>query len=91
MLLKLASSTRALARSQQTRLASTAISKAGVSTELAAAEAYETLSGARSVVHFPQRSSPMEGFSLAGALAGTMLICIAPGLLAAMAPAKSEH
>ena len=37
------------------------------------------------------RSSPIEGFILAGALSGVMLISLAPAILAALAPAKSEH
>lgn len=36
------------------------------------------------------RSSPVEGIMLAGALSGVMLISLAPAILSAIAPAKSD-
>ena len=38
-----------------------------------------------------KKSDPIEGFGLIGILAGTMFICITPGLYAAMQPKTAEH
>lgn len=39
----------------------------------------------------PKKSDPVEGFGLAGLLAGTMFVCIIPGLWAAMTPKAGDH
>ena len=42
---------------------------------------------------YARRSSPIEGFALAGGLSGVMLMCLAPGILAALSSLtkSSEH
>ena len=39
----------------------------------------------------PKKSNFVEGFSLMGILGGTMLLCVVPGILAALEPPKSDH
>ena len=39
----------------------------------------------------PKKSDPVEGFMLAGTLAGTMVLCMAPAILAVLSPAPAEH
>ena len=39
----------------------------------------------------PKKSDPVEGFGLIGILAGTMFVCMLPGVMAAMAPKHDEH
>ena len=39
----------------------------------------------------PKESDPIEGFGLIGLLAGTMVICVLPGILAALEPKHSDE
>ena len=70
------------------RLATRAIRPMSTKTELTAA--CQRLVTAKKAMWMPKKSDPIAGFSMIGILSGTMVLCIVPGILAALEPA-AEH
>ena len=71
------------------RLATRAIRPMSTKTELTTPLS-QRLVTAKKAMWVAKKSDPIAGFSMIGILSGTMVLCIVPGILAALEPA-AEH